>query len=114
MAFRYRRFPRYVPAAERRHAAAAALATLAKNGRPAAPIVVDGRKIATTFWGEAWCENLERYSDFANRLGRGRSYLRNGSVLDLQIAPGVVTARVSGSDLYKVRITVAAVPKARW
>jgi uncharacterized Zn finger protein len=114
MAFRYRRFPRYVRAAERRRRAGQALARLARKGHQPAPAVIDGRKIATTFWGEAWCENLERYSDFANRLGRGRSYLRNGSVLDLQIAPGLVTARVSGTELYTVRIAVTAVPKTHW
>lgn len=114
MAFKYRRFPRYVPAAERRLRAGRALAKLTRKGQELAPIVIDGRTIATTFWGEAWCENLERYSDFANRLGRGRTYLRNGLVLDLQIAPGVVTARVSGTDLYRVKITVTAVPRSRW
>lgn len=114
MAFRYRRFPRYVPAAERRLRAGRALEKLTGKGQALAPIVVDGREIATTFWGKAWCENLERYSDFANRLGRGRSYLRNGLVLDLQIAPGVFTARVSGTDLYRVKIAVTAVPKSRW
>jgi uncharacterized Zn finger protein len=60
--------------------------------------------VARTFWGEAWCENLERYSDFANRLPRGRTYVRNGSVVDLRIAPGAVTALVSGSDLYEVEM----------
>ena len=70
----------------------------ARRDSPLAPVVIEGRKIATTFWGKSWCDNLERYSDFANRLPRGRSYVRNGSVVDLQIAPGVVTALVSGSD----------------
>ncbi len=77
-------------------------------------MVIDGRKIARTFWGEAWCENLERYSDFANRLPRGRTYVRNGSVVDLRIAPGAVTALVSGSDIYEVEMKVAAVPPTRW
>ena len=121
MAFRVRRFrrfrgefPRYVPAAARRRTAERELEKLAKEGRQPAPIVIEGRKIATTFWGDAWCTNLERYSDFANRLGRGRSYVRNGLVIDLQIETGVVTARVSGTDLYTVKITVAPVPKTRW
>ena len=116
MAFKRRRFrfPRYVPVAERQQAAVRARLTLADKGQALAPIVIEGRDIATTFWGEAWCENLERYSDFANRLGRGRTYLRSGLVLDLQISPGAVTARVSGTDLYTVGISVTAVPKARW
>jgi uncharacterized Zn finger protein len=104
----------YVPAAARRWQAARALARLRKKGHKPSPILIAGRKIATSFWGKAWCENLARYSDFANRLPRGRTYVRNGSVIDLQITPGTVTSLVSGSDIYEVRIQVAAVPKARW
>ena len=104
----------YVPVAARRARAARAVATLTKKGKKTSPVVIDGRKIARTFWGEAWCDNLERYSDYANRLPRGRTYVRNGSVVDLQIAPGAVTAMVSGSDLYRIEVKVAAVPKARW
>ena len=59
--------------------------------------MIEGRTIATTFWGKAWCDNLERYSDYANRLPRGRTYVRNGSVVDLQIAPGEVDARWSAA-----------------
>ncbi len=77
-------------------------------------MAIPGRTIARTFWGKAWCDNLERYSDFSNRLARGRTYVRNGSVLDLQIAPGEVKALVSGSAIYKVAVKVTAVPKARW
>ena len=104
----------YVPVAARRLQARRELAALKKKGHRASPVVIEGRKIATTFWGKAWCDNLERYSDFANRLPRGRTYVRNGSVVDLQIAPGAVTAMVSGSDLYRIEVKVAAVPKARW
>ncbi len=104
----------YVPVAARRARAAREVAKLAKKGRQTSPVVIDGRKIANTFWGEAWCDNLERYSDYENRLPRGRTYVRNGSVVDLQIAPGVVSAMVSGSDLYRIEVKVAAVPKARW
>ena len=120
MAFRrrkspkFREFPRSLSVAERQHRAIQARSTLSETGATLAPIVIEGRDIATTFWGKAWCENLERYSDFANRLGRGRSYLRNGLVLDLKIQPGVVSARVSGTDLYEVDITVTAVPKSQW
>ncbi len=114
MPFRRRAFPRYVNAAERQRRAGHARVTLSDTGHALSPIVIAGREIAATFWGQAWCENLERYSDFANRLGRGRSYLRNGLVLDLQIAPGVVMARVSGTDVYKVDVSVTAVPKVQW
>src|SRR4051794_23853127 len=82
------------------------LAKLAKKGYVAAPVSIEGRKITTTFWGNSWCQNLEPYSDFANRLPRGRTYVRNGSVVDLQIAPGKITARVMGSELYDVTIKI--------
>src|SRR6266446_2393731 len=104
----------YVPAAARRRQAAREVAKLMKKGRQTSPVVIDGRKIARTFWGKAWCDNLERYSDFENRLPRGRTYVRNGSVVDLQIAPGEVKALVSGSEIYKVAVKVAPVTKARW
>ena len=104
----------YVPVAERRRNAAREMDKLRKKGHPVSPVVIEGRTIARTFWGKAWCDNLERYSDYANRLPRGRTYVRNGSVVDLQIAPGEVTAMVSGSEIYKVAVKVAAVPKARW
>lgn len=104
----------YVPVAERRRQAARETAKLAQKGRTLSPVVVKGLKIATTFWGKAWCENLERYSDYSNRLPRGRTYLRNGSVVDLQVSSGAVNALVSGSSLYRVEVTVAAVPKPHW
>jgi uncharacterized Zn finger protein len=104
----------YVSVAARRRQAERELATLRKKGRTISPVLIEGRTIAATFWGKAWCTNLERYSDFANRLPRGRTYVRNGSVVDLQIASGAVTALVSGSELYEVRIGVAGVAKTRW
>ena len=107
-------FKPYVSVGARRAQAARELAKLKKKGRQISAVVIDGRKIARTFWGEAWCDNLERYSDYANRLPRGRTYVRNGSVVDLQVAPGGVTALVSGSSMYEVQVTVAPVPHARW
>jgi uncharacterized Zn finger protein len=104
----------YVSVAQRRRKAAGEMAKLKKKGHPVSPVVVEGRTIVKTFWGKAWCENLERYSDFANRLPRGRTYVRNGSVIDLQIAPGEIKALVSGSEIYKVAVKVAPVAKARW
>lgn len=104
----------YVPVAERRRQAERKLAKLQKKGQPVAPVKIEGRTIATTFWGKSWCTNLERYSDYANRIPRGRTYVRNGSVLDLQIAKGEVTAMVAGSRLYKIKIAIAPVKAARW
>ncbi len=104
----------YVSVAERRRNAEREMQRLRRKGHPVSPVVIEGRAIAQTFWGKAWCDNLERYSDYANRLPRGRTYVRNGSVVDLQLAPGKVTAVVSGSELYQVAIKVAPVPKTRW
>ncbi|HEY8709385.1 MAG TPA: SWIM zinc finger family protein [Burkholderiaceae bacterium] len=104
----------YVPVAERRRKAAGEMAKLAKKGQPISPVVVQGRAIAATAWGNAWCANMESYSDYSNRLPRGRTYVRNGAVVDLQITPGTVAARVSGSSIYRTTITVKPVPKAKW
>src|SRR6266540_2118223 len=100
----------YVSVAERRRTAAGEMARLKKKGHPVSPVVVEGGTIVKTFWGKAWCDNLERYSDYANRLPRGRTYVRNGSVVDLQIAAGEISAFVSGSDIYKVSVKVSLVP----
>ncbi len=107
-------FRPYVPVAARRAQAAKEIGKLTKKGRVVSPVVVEGRKIATSFWGKAWCDNLERYSDFANRLPRGRTYVNNGSVIDLQIERGKVEALVSGSKIYKVKIDIAVAAPARW
>src|ERR1700757_1107457 len=92
----------YVPVAERRRQAAKRLAKLKRRNQSVSPVTIAGRAIATSFWGKSWCTNLERYSDYENRLPRGRTYVRNGSVVDLQIAKGKISAMVSGSDLYTV------------
>jgi uncharacterized Zn finger protein len=107
-------WPAYVSVAERRLTAERAAAKLSKKGAVLSPVIVEGRKIAATFWGKAWCDNLESYRDYQNRLERGRSYVRNGLVIDLQIAPHTVTAKVSGSSVYTVTITIAEVPKPQW
>ncbi len=104
----------YVSVAERRSKAEREMATLRKKGRSHAPVTIQGRKLATTFWGTAWCNNLESYSDYSNRLPRGRTYVRNGSVVDLQVNGGEIRAMVMGSELYKVTVKVSPIPKAHW
>jgi len=111
----YRQWKPYVPVAQRRAQAATYAAKLAKKEkRTLAPVKIEGRIIARSFWGQAWCENLESYSDFANRLPRGRTYARNGSVIDLQIERGKVKALVSGSDVYRVTVAIKTLPKSLW
>jgi uncharacterized Zn finger protein len=104
----------YVPVAQRRREAAKKLATFKKKGQSVSPVTIEGRAIAKSFWGQSWCANLERYSDYENRLPRGRTYVRNGSVFDLQIAKSKVSAMVIGSDFYTVTITIAPVTAKRW
>ncbi len=112
--YSYDSWPPYVPVAERRRQAAKKVAKLKKAGREISPIEIPGRKIAATFWGDAWCKNLESYSDYSNRLPRGRTYVRNGSVIDLRIEAGRVRALVSGSDIYTVHIRIKRLAKKRW
>lgn len=115
MSWSYYGYRPYVPVAQRRANASRELAKLSKKtGSPASPVVIEGRKIASTFWGSAWCDNLESYSDYSNRLPRGRTYVRNGSVVDLQISQGKICARVAGSSLYKIEINIKPLPANRW
>ena len=104
----------YVPVAQRRAQAAREVAKRLKKGQAVSPVRIEGRTIASTFWGQAWCANLEGYSDFANRLPRGRTYVRNGSVVHLTIDKGRIEALVSGSELYEIQIEIAALPKPDW
>jgi uncharacterized Zn finger protein len=110
----YYGFKPYVSVAQRRAKAEKHVAKLAKKGRTITPIKIAGNKIATTFWGKAWCENLEDYSDYSNRLPRGRTYVRNGSVVHLEIDAGRVKAIVSGSSLYNVEINIKTLHKDAW
>lgn len=109
-------FPQYVTVAERRAKAQRAAERLRKKNPDITPIVIEGRKLARTWWGQAWNDNLERYSDYANRIGRGRSYVRHGSVLDLKITPGKIAALVQGSRArpYNIDIAIQPLDKATW
>src|SRR3954466_12491773 len=114
MAYRYGGWAPYVPVAERRRRAEREMARLRKKGHPVAPVRIEGRTIARTFWGKAWCDNLESYRDYENRLPRGRSYVRHGAVIDLQIGAGKVTALVSGTSTYEVDVTIRSLAPNRW
>ena len=104
----------YVSVAQRRKKAEQAAAKATKAGAGVSPITPSRGPVAKTFWGKSWCANLERYSDFANRLPRGRTYLRNGAVIDLKVTPGEVRAQVMGSRLYQVAVSITAVPEKHW
>lgn len=110
------RWPRYVSVAEKRAKAAKKLKQLKKKNPGMKPITIEGRAIATTWWGKSWNLNLEGYADYSNRIGRGRSYLRHGAVLDLQLDSGKVESLVQGSRVkpYSVSIKIKAVKKKVW
>jgi uncharacterized Zn finger protein len=104
----------YVPVAERRKKAERLVARATRAGKTLSPIAPYRGAIAKTFWGKAWCDNLEHYSDYDSRLPRGRTYVRNGSVIDLRITRGKIHAQVMGSSLYEIEIDVAACPEKQW
>ena len=109
-------YPPYVPVAQRRVNARKELEKLRKKGMKIEPLgeLSHRIKIATSFWGRGWCKHLESFSDYENRLPRGRTYVRNGSVLHLSIAPGRIESIVSGSSLYRQAITIKPLPAATW
>jgi len=107
-------WPRYISAPERVQRAQRAKQALTHAGTPLQPVVTSARTIAKSFWGKAWCRNLERYSDYASRLPRGRSYLRTGAVLDLSITPGRAEAQVQGSYLYAVTVRIEPLAPELW
>jgi uncharacterized Zn finger protein len=108
------RWAPYVPVAKRREKAAKKMQQLRKKGMTIQPIEIEGRTIACTFWGKAWCMHLEAFCDFDNRLSRGRTYVRNGSVCHLEINEGKVNAMVSGSSLYHVTVSIKPLLSEKW
>ena len=112
----YDAFPRYISVGEKQARNRKAVAKLRKRNSNLQPVVVDGRSIAMSWWGKSWNANLERYADYSNRIGRGRSYVRHGAVLDLRVEAGTVQALVQGSrgSPYEVRVTIEALPTPVW
>jgi len=104
----------YVPMAVRQARALNKMDKLRKKGMCIQPVKIEGRQIARSFWGQAWCDHLEKFSDYENRLPRGRAYIRNGSVCHLEITEGAISAMVSGSELYKVNIGIKKLPDKKW
>ena len=103
-----------MPVSARQAAASRFVTALVGEGVQAQPVVVEGREIALTFWGRAWCDHLEGFSDFENRLPRGRTYLRNGSVCHLEIAEAEVRAFVMGRELYEVGVEIDPLRASLW
>ncbi len=109
-------FPRYVSVGEKKQRSRRKLEQLKKKNQKIEPIIIEGRTLAHTWWGKAWNKNLEGYADYSNRIGRGRSYVRCGSVLDLQISEGKVQSLVQGSESnpYSIVIKIKALEKSVW
>ena len=103
----------YVPVAKRKAQAKRKIAQLQKKGKKIEPVEITG-KIAKKFWGKRWCEHLKTFADYANRLPRGRTYARNGSVCHLVIKPGAIDALVHGNALYKVKIAIEPLAQSQW
>ncbi len=110
----YGGFPRYVSVGERRAKALLQARKLEKRGRVLEPVRLEGQRIASSFWGNEWCKNLESYTDFSNRLPRGRTYVRSGAVVDLRLGAGQVDALVAGSSLYEVSVQIDKLARKRW
>ena len=107
-------FRPYVSVGDRRKKAEKEAAKRLKKGEKVSPIRIEGRQIAKTFWGKSWCEHLESFSDYENRLPRGRTYVRNGSVIHLEVGIGKIEALVQGSSLYKIKINIKPVDQKKW
>ena len=106
----YSEFPAYVSVAEKRRKAQKSVEKLRKKNPDICPVIIEGTKLTKTWWGKAWNDNLESYSDFANRIGRGRSYVRHGAVLDLKITQGEIKALVQGSASKPYQVTISILP----
>ena len=118
---RYRRrndygYPEYVSVGERRAKAEKKIQQLKKKNPDISPVVINGTKIAHSWWGISWNKNLESYADYSNRIGRGRSYVRHGSVLDLKIKEGKILSLVQGSTSrpYEVKISISKIKSSVW
>jgi len=106
-------YSEYVPVAKKRANAQKQIEKLRKKDANLAPVVIEGRKIAKTWWGTAWCKNLESYADYRNRIGRGSAYVKNGFVVDLKIGEGVVLGKVMGTSLYDIKIKIDKLSDSR-
>jgi len=106
----------YVPVAKKKADAVKLLEKLRKKNPAISPVIIEGKKIANSWWAVAWNKNLESYADYSSRIGRGRSYVKNGMVLDLQICEGKITGLVKGSSSrpYKIVITIDSLSDEKW
>ena len=107
-------YPKYMPVGARRARAAVEMHELRERGVTVQPVEVRDRNIARSFWGRRWCEHLESFSDYADRLPRGRTYVHDGSVCHLAVEPGRVEAMVAARDLYRVVVRIRRLERPAW
>lgn len=112
----YSGFPEYITVAEKKARAQKSVEKLRKKNPDISPVIIEGRKLTSTWWGKSWNDNLESYADYSNRIERGRSYVRHGAVLDLKITEGKINALVQGSSAkpYQLTINIQALPQDIW
>ena len=100
----------YVSVAQKKEKARKSMEQLKRTMPNIEPVVIAGTAIAKTWWGKAWNKNLESYADYSNRIGRGRSYVREGAVLHLKLDRGTIYALVQGSTAKPYRVEIAIDP----
>lgn len=112
----YYGFPKYESVTEKKAKAIKALEKLKKKNPEIEPVIIEGRTLARSWWGKAWNLNLESYADYGNRIARGKSYVRNNTVLDLKVSKGKVEAKVQGSRSkpYDVKIRIDTLSSEKW
>ena len=94
-----------------------------REWEPSRPLPVEGGiaarskrgAIGETWWSQRFIELLESF-DVGSRLARGRNYARRGQVIELDVEPGIVLAKVQGSRYtpYRVRIRTKALTEQQW
>ena len=109
-------FRDYVSVGERAARARRKIVQLQKKKKDINPVVIEGNKIANSWWGKAWINHLESYADYDNRVPRGRSYVKNGLVIHLSIKEGEIESMVmgTGSQPYKITISMKKISKKKW
>lgn len=78
-------------------------------------VMARGGELASTWWARRWMSTLDGFG-WGGRLSRGRAYARNRRVLDVEVSPGVIRARVQDARLtpYRIEMTVEPFPDPVW
>jgi hypothetical protein len=104
----------YISKRKRQALAQGEIRQLKEKGLTPLPVRVGQGPIAGRPWGQAWCKNIECFSDFKSRLPAGRTCLRQNAVIHLEVAAGLVTALVQGDELYRVSVAIQPINLEAW